>query len=203
MKLYYKPGACSLASHIALMEAEADFELEAVDTEASVTEKGEPYLEINPKGYVPTLKLSDDMFLTEGAAVLQHIAELYPAANLAPKAGTLSRARLQEFLNWTSSELHKAFSPLFNGKTTEAGKSDARKVVASKFDLLEAQLSDGRIWLVEETFSVADAYLFVVANWANFTDMDLGQWPNISAFVERVASRPAVQAALRSEGLIQ
>jgi len=203
MKLYYKPGACSLASHIALVEAEADFELEAVDTAASVTEKGDPYLEINPKGYVPALKLSEDVLLTEGTAVLQHIAELYPAANLAPKTGTLSRARLQEYLNWTSSELHKAFSPLFNAKITEGGKIDARKAVASKFDFLEAQLSDGRTWLVEETFSVADAYLFVVANWANFTDMDLGQWPNISAFIERVASRPAVQVALRSEGLIQ
>ncbi|MCG8493862.1 MAG: glutathione transferase GstA [Sneathiellales bacterium] len=203
MKLYYKAGACSLASHIALIEAKAVFVLEAVDTEAALTEKGEDYLTINPKGYVPTLQLTDDVLLTEGAAVLQHIAEIFPAANLAPKAGTLSRALLQEFLNWTSSELHKSFSPLFNAKTTEAGKLDARKAVASKFDVLEEQLSDGRAWLVEETFSVADAYLFVVANWANFTNIDLANWPNIAAFVGRVASRPSSQIAMRAEGLIQ
>lgn len=203
MKLYYKPGACSLASHIALTEVGADFELEAVDTDTSVTATGDSYLDINPKGYVPTLKLADDVLLSEGAAVLQYIADAHPAANLAPAAGTLSRARLQEHLNWTASELHKAFSPLFNASTTEDGKAAARTAVAKRFDLLETLLGDGRTWLVDETFSVADAYLFVVANWANFTGIDLEPWPHIAAFIDRAASRPASRVAMRVEGLIQ
>ncbi len=203
MKLYYKPGAWSLASHITLIEVGADFELEAVDTEASVTSTGDAYLDINPKGYVPTLKLADDALLTEGAAVLQYIADTHPDANLAPPTGTLSRAHVQEHLNWTASELHKAFSPLFNTNTTEEGKDAARTAVAKRFDLLEAQLADGRTWLVDDTFSVADAYLFVVANWANFTGIDLAPWPKIAAFIDRAASRPASRVAMRAEGLVQ
>lgn len=203
MKLYYKPGACSLASHIALTEVGAPFEIESVDTDAALTETGDAYLDINPKGYVPTLKLDDDVLITEGAAVLQYIADTNPSANLAPAAGTLSRTRVQEFLNWTAAELHKAFSPLFNSRTTEQGKEDARKAVAKRFDLLEPQLADGRTWLVDDTFSVADAYLFVVANWANFTEIDLKPWPSIAAYIERAAARPASQKAMRAEGLVE
>ncbi|UWQ43491.1 glutathione transferase GstA (plasmid) [Leisingera aquaemixtae] len=203
MKLYYKPGACPLASHIALYETGRPFDIEAVDTAAGRTESGADYRAINPKGYVPALGLDDGSILTEGAAVLQYIADSHPAAGLAPTAGTLARARMQEQLNWIGSELHKAFSPLFREGTSEASKNDARSAVAGKFDFIEAQLADGREWLVENRFSVADAYLFVVSNWANFTGIGLARWPNLAAFVSRSAARPSAQAAMRAEGLIQ
>lgn len=203
MKLYYKPGACPLASHIALYETGRPFEIEAVDTAAGRTESGADYLGINPKGYVPALALDEGDVLTEGAAVLQYIADSSPEAGLAPAAGTLARARVQEHLNWIGTELHKAFGPLFRDGTSEAGKEDARTAVAQKFDLIEAQLDDGREWLVAGQFSVADAYLFVVSNWANFTGIDMARWPNLATFVARVASRPSAQAAMRAEGLIQ
>ncbi|WP_170335053.1 glutathione transferase GstA [Ruegeria arenilitoris] len=203
MKLYYKPGACPLASHIALYETGRPFEIEAVDTAAGQTESGADYHTINPKGYVPALGLDDGSVLTEGAAVLQYIADRYPEAGLAPVAGTLARARMQEQLNWIGSELHKAFGPLFRDGTSEADKDAARTAVAGKFDLIEAQLEDGREWLVSNQFSVADAYLFVVANWANFTGIDLSRWSRLAAFVSRGAARPSAQAAMRAEGLIQ
>ncbi len=203
MKLYYKPGACPLASHIALHEAGHPFEIEAVDTEAGRTESGADYRTINPKGYVPALGLDDGSVLTEGAAILQYIADRYPEAHLAPATGTLARARMQEQLNWIGTELHKAFGPLFREGTSDAAKDDARVAVAGKFDLIEAQLQDGREWLVANQFSVADAYLFVVSNWANFTGIDLARWPRLAAFVSRCAARPSAQAAMRAEGLIQ
>lgn len=203
MKLYYKPGACPLASHIALHETGRPFEIEAVDTAAGQTESGADYRTINPKGYVPALGLEDGSVLTEGAAVLQFIADSHPEAGLAPAAGTLARARMQEQLNWIGTELHKAFGPLFRDGTSEADKDAARTAVAGKFDLIEVQLQDGREWLVSNQFSVADAYLFVVANWANFTGIDLTRWPRLAAFVSRSAARPSAQAAMRAEGLIQ
>ncbi|MEW2915816.1 glutathione transferase GstA [Ruegeria sp. ANG10] len=203
MKLYYKPGACPLASHIALHETGRPFEIEAVDTAAGQTESGADYHTINPKGYVPALGLDDGSVLTEGAAVLQYIADSHPEAALAPVAGTLARARMQEQLNWIGTELHKAFGPLFREGTSEADKDAARTAVAGKFDLIEVQLQDGREWLVSNQFSVADAYLFVVANWANFTGIDLSRWPRLAAFVSRSAARPSARAAMRAEGLIQ
>ncbi len=203
MKLYYKPGACSLASHIALQETGAIFEIEAVDTDAGRTETGDDFRAISPNGYVPALRLESGAILTEGAAVLQWIADLHQEAGLAPAAGTMGRARLHEALNWISAELHKAFSPLFRSNATEDEKAAAHIAVAAKFDRLEAQFSDGRAWMVEDRFSVADAYLFAVANWANFTGIELARWPSLSAFLARVAKRPAVQIALKAEGLIQ
>lgn len=203
MKLYYKPGACSLASHIALHETGCMFEIEAVDTVAGRTEKGADYHAINPKGYVPALDLNEGGVLTEGAAVLQYIADSHPVAELAPEAGTMARARMQEQLNWIGTELHKAFGPLFREGTSETGKDEARVAVAGKFDLIETQLKDGREWLVADRFTIADAYLFVVSNWANFTGIDLARWPNLAAFVSRNASRPSAKAAMRAEGLIQ
>ncbi|MCG7630491.1 glutathione transferase GstA [Epibacterium sp. MM17-32] len=203
MKLYYKPGACPLASHIALHETGRQFEIEAVDTATGRTESGADYRAINPKGYVPALGLDDGTVLTEGAAVLQYIADTTPAAGLAPTAGTLARARMQEQLNWIGTELHKAFGPLFRAGTSEAEQDAARVAVAGKFDFIETQLADGRAWLVDDRFSVADAYLFVVSNWANFTGIDLARWPNLAAFVGRCAARPSAQAAMRAEGLIQ
>ncbi|WP_420005995.1 glutathione transferase GstA [Arenibacterium sp. LLYu02] len=202
MKLYIKPGACPLASHIALYEAGADFEVEVVDTETGLTASGADFRAINPKGYVPALRLEDGAVLTEGAAVLQLIADRYPAAGLAPAPGSFERARLHEALNWISAELHKSFSPLFRASSTEAEKSAARGTVAKNFDRIEAQLADGRTWIVGNRFSVADASLFVVANWANFTEIDLSRWPHLAGLVERVAARPAVQKAMKAEGLI-
>ena len=203
MKLYYKPGACSLASHIILHEVGNAHKIEAVDTEAGRTETGADYHLINPKGYVPALELDAGGVVTEGPAILQFIADSNAEAGLAPIAGTLDRARVNEQLNWIGTELHKAFGPLFQNSTSEIGKDTARTAVAGKFDLIEAQLADGREWLVSNRFSVADAYLFVVSNWANFTGIDLARWPHLAAFVTRVASRPSAQRAMRAEGLIQ
>ncbi|UWR99488.1 glutathione transferase GstA [Phaeobacter inhibens] len=203
MKLYYKPGACPLASHIALQETGRPFEIEAVDTAAGRTEGGADYLAINPKGYVPALRLEDGSILTEGPAILQYIADSHSEAGLAPATGTFARARMQEQLNWIGTELHKAFGPLFREGTSEAGQDEARVAVAGKFDLIETQLEDGREWLVADQFSVADAYLFVVSNWANFTGIDLARWPYLAAFVSRTAARQSAQAAMRAEGLIQ
>lgn len=203
MKLYYKPGACSLASHIVLREVDETFELEKVDTAAGKTESGDDFAAINPKGYVPSLRLDGDAVLTEGAAILQYIADQHPAAELAPKAGTLERARLQEHLNYVASELHKAFSPFFSANPPSG---EARQAVeanlARKMDHFEAVLSDGRAYLLGDKFSVADAYLFVVASWSRPTGIDLDRWPNLAAFVGRVAARDAAQDALRAEGLI-
>ena len=201
MKLYYKPGACSLATHIVLHEAGETFDIEEVDTEAGRTKSGGDFIAINPKGYVPALELASGEVLSEGAAILQYIADQHPESDLAPKAGTIARARLQEYLNYTASELHKAFGPFFSSTAGEADKQAAGKAVAQKFDYLNDLLSDGRTYLLGSGFSVADAYLFVVANWSNFTGIDLKSWPHVSAFVERVAARPAAQAALKAEGL--
>lgn len=202
MKLYYKTGACSLATHIVLHEAGETFGIEEVDTEAGRTRSGADYSSINPKGYVPALELASGDVLTEGAAILQYIADQHSESELAPKAGTIARARLQEYLNYTASELHKAFGPFFSSTASATDKQAAGKAVAQKFDYLDNLLSDGRAYLLGNGFSVADAYLFVVANWSNFTGIDLKNWPHVAAFVERVAARPAAQAALKAEGLL-
>lgn len=202
MQLFYKPGACSLASHIVLRELGETFDLDRVDTAAGKTEDGANFRAINPKGYVPALRLDDGEVLTEGAAILQFLADRKPDAGLAPAAGTLGRARLQEHLNYVASELHKAFGPFFSPDITDAGKAAAEAKVASKFDYVETLFADGRSYLLGEDFSVADAYLFVVASWSKPTGIDLDRWPNVQAFVARVAGREPVQQALRAEGLL-
>ena len=202
MKLYYSPGACSMASHIILREIGKPFELEKVDGATKKTEHGADFRAINSKGAVPVLEISKGEVLTEGAAILQFIADSNGAEELAPKTGTLERARVQEMLNFTASELHKAFGPLFNDKSTEVEKSSALKAVASKFDWLESRLSDGRQFLTGKTFTVADSYAFVVSNWANFKGISLAPWPKLKSFVDRVAARPSVRAAMQAEGLI-
>lgn len=201
MKLYFKPGACSMASHIVLNEIGDDFSIEAVDTDAKRTASGADYLEINAKGKVPALQ-SDGEILTEGPAILQYIADRKGRRDLAPEAGTFARARLAEMLNFTGTELHVAFGPLFNPSADEGSKAAARNAVAAKFDWLEQRLSDGRRFLIGDGFTIADAYAFVVTNWANFTGIDLSRWPHLSAFMGRVATRPAVQKTLRAEGLV-
>lgn len=202
MKLYYKPGACSLASHIVLLEVGAIFELEEVDTDTGQTKSGRDYNKINLKGYVPALELDSGEILTEGASILQYIADQHPQSGLAPKVGTVARARLHEHLNYTGSELHKAFGPFFSSAASDEDKVKARVNVATKFDYLNELLGDGRKFLLGDVFSVADAYMFVVSNWSNFVGIDLKRWSNVDAFVLRVANRPATQAAMKAEGLI-
>ncbi len=202
MKLYYKPGACSLASHIILKEIGRDFEIERVDTDKQVTESGVDFAKINARGYVPVLRLDDGDLLTEGAAVLQYLADQNPEAGLAPEHGSLERARLQEHLNYTSSELHKAFGPLFTADSSDEEKQKARLKVGEKMDYFESIFEDGRNYLLGDTFSVADAYLFVVASWAIPTAIGLDKWPNIAAFCARVAERERVRDAMQAEGLL-
>jgi glutathione S-transferase len=202
MKLYYAPGACSLSPHISLREAGVSFDLEKVDTRTRRTESGADYLSINAKGYVPALQLDDGEVLTEGAAVVQFIADRHPDVGLAPAGGTLERARLQEHLNFIASELHKAFTPLFDPSAPEDAKQAAPAAVARRLDHVERLLADGRAFLLGERFSVADAYLFTVASWTGPTGIGLDRWPRLAAFVARVAARPSVRAAMRAEGLV-
>ncbi len=205
MKLFYKPGACSLASHIMLHEVDAAFDIEAVDTDSGRTASGRDFREISPNGYVPALELELDerTHLTEGVAILQHIADTYPERAFSPAPGSLARARLQQFLNFAAAELHKAWGPLFSTGSTDDEKVAAAKKVATKFDYLETVLADGRDYLVDNQFSVADAYTFVLAFWANFKAIDLAAWPHLAAYVARVQARPATQTAMQAEGLIQ
>lgn len=203
MRLFYKPGACSLASHIVLHELGVPFDIERVDTAKGRTETGRDFSDISPNGYVPALELDTGDILTEGAAILQYLADQHPEHHLAPAAGTLTRARVQEYLNYTSSELHKAFGPLFTPAATEDDKVRARESVSRKLDYVETALGDGRDYLVDGQFTVADAYLFVVCNWSNFVGIDLATWPHVKAFVTRIAARRAAQAAMKAEGLLR
>ncbi|MFV0473202.1 MAG: glutathione transferase GstA [Pikeienuella sp.] len=198
MKLYYKPGACSLASHIALREIGADFGIEKVDTARGVTETGADFRAVNPLGYVPALALADGDVITEGPAILQFIADSAPESGLAPAAGTRARTKLQSLLNFIGTELHGAFGVFFRGAGDEAAKARLN----ARMDRFDAMLADGRAFLTGETFTVADAYAFVVASWTRPLKIDLSRWPHVAAFVERVAARPAVQAAMKAEGLL-
>ena len=201
MKLYFAPGACSLSPHIALREAGLPFTLEKVDILTGKTASGEDFAATNPKGYVPALKLDDGNVLTEGAAIVQYIADLAPSAGLAPRPATLERARLQEWLNFLASELHKAFSPLFRPGTDAAGRQEARTAIARRLGHIEAELADGRSYLLGDGFSVADIYLFVIAGWAEGKDIPLSAWPRLTALLERVADRDSVREALNAERL--
>ncbi len=201
MKLYYKTGACSLASHIALREAGADFTLEKVDTKAGKTESGEDYSKINPNGYVPALRFDDGEILTEGPAILYHLAETNPDAHLAPKAGTRERARVQSYLSFTGSELHHAFGPLFGDKVTDETRKSAEATIAKRMKYMESELSDGREFLAGERFSIADAYFFVVAGWTRHVGIDIDQWPHVAEYARKIAARPSVKAAMQAEGL--
>lgn len=202
MKLFYKPGACSLASHIILHEAGTTFSIDEVDTQAGRTKSGRDFKQLNPKGYVPALELETGEVMTEGASILQYIADQHPNEQLAPAVGTIARARMQEYLNYTSSELHKAFGPLFSDQATDVQKADAREDVAQKIAYTTTLLNEGQEYLVENKFTVADAYMFVVLNWSNFVGIDLNRWPNIAAYVARIANRSSVKKAMLAEGLL-
>lgn len=202
MKLYYSPGACSLSPHIVLNEAALPFEKVRTDTRAKTIEGGGDFLQINPLGYVPVLELDDGTRLTEGPVIVQYIADKVPDKKLAPPNGTPERTRLQIWLNFTSSELHKGFSPLFNQAMPEEAKKIFRERLGTRFAHLDRQLASND-YLMGKDFSVADAYAFVVSNWASRTDVDLSSHANVLAWRKRVGARPAVQAALKAEGFIK
>jgi glutathione S-transferase len=197
MKLYYSPGACSLHPHITLREAGVPFELERVDLRAhKVARDGSDYYAVNPKGYVPALRLDDGSLLTEGAVIDQYLADLKPEKNLIPAAGTMARYRVQEWLNFIAAEVHKSFGPLFGND--DALKETARKRLAGKFELVEKTLAS-QPYLAGDHFTVADAYLFNMLRWTTFTGISLDGWPGLKAFFARVEARPAVQEALAAE----
>ena len=202
MKLYYFSGACSLASNIALREAGLKFELVKVDRRTRKAADGLDFTEVNPKGYVPALTLDNGEVLTENIAVLQYIADRNPASRLAPPAGTMERHRLVEWLAFISTEIHKSFSPLFRDDSHEEVKQYVRKHLRGRLDYLNRALGN-RQFLMGDTFTVADAYLFTVLSWGRFVNIDLGEWPQLQRYVERVGSRPHVMEALRSEGLLK
>ncbi len=200
MKLYYSPGACSLSPHIVSKELGLPISLQKVNTKDKSMEGGGDFWQINPKGYVPTLELDNGERLTEGPAIVQYLADQKPDAGLAPKAGTLERYRLQEWLNFITSEIHKQFSPLFRPNTPEDYKPIAKENLGKRFDWLDQQLA-GKEYLMGSRFTVADAYLFTVLTWTKPTQIGLDKWPNLKAYVERVRARPKVKEALKAEGL--
>lgn len=201
MKLYYSPGACSLSPHIVANEAGIPLELVKVDTRTKTVSREGDFWDVNPKGYVPALELDDGEVLTEGPAIVQYLADLAPAAALAPANGSFARVRLQETLNYLTSEIHKSFSPLFNPDVQPAVREERLAYLTRRFGLIEKQL-EGRHYLSGDGFTVADAYLFTLARWARAVKLDLSGFPNLEAFQKRVGSRKAVIEALRAEGLI-
>ncbi|MBT8099132.1 MAG: glutathione transferase GstA [Gammaproteobacteria bacterium] len=200
MKLYFTPGACSLAPHIALREASLSFELHKVDLATKTVEGGANFLGVNPKGQVPALVLDDGKLLTEVPAIVQYIASLNPAAGLAPTNGSFARYRLQEWLNFITAELHKNLAQLFRSDLSQAAERYVRDTVATKFDYLEKHLARYD-FLLDSGFSVADSYAFSIVNWTNFFSIELAPWLNLSQYMERVAARPSVREAMQAEGL--
>lgn len=202
MKLYFAPGACSLSPHIVLREAGYNFDLEQVDNHEKKTKSGTDYWGINGKGQVPVLELDNGERITEGPVIVQYLADQKPASGLAPANGSMGRVRVQEWLNFTTSEIHKTFGPIFRPTTPDAFKVISRENLGKRFDWLDKQLA-GKQYLVDNKFTVADAYLFTILRWSPRVNIDLGKWPNVKAYVDRVAARPKVQEAMRAEGLIQ
>lgn len=201
MKLYYSPGACSLSPHIVLHESGLKFDAVAAPTKTHKLADGTDYYTINPLGYVPLLELDDGSRLREGPAIVQYVADQVPAKNLAPAAGTMARYRLQEWLTFIGTEIHKGFSPLFNPAVPAEVKPVFKDKLSQRLKWVDGQLA-GKNYLMGDTFSVADAYLFTVSNWTKPTGTDISSLAHLNAFRERVAARPAVQAAMRAEGLI-
>ena len=199
MKLYYSPGACSLSPHIVALEADLPLQLEKTDIAKKTTASGEDFLKVNPKGYVPALKLDDGTVLTEGPAIVQFLADKAPASKLIPAAGTMERYRVLEWLNFISTELHKSFSPLFNPANTDARKQEARDYLARRFITVEQQLAKTP-FIAGDSFTVADAYLFTVLGWGKYVNVELPK--PLQEYLGRIFQRPAVQQALKEEGLI-
>lgn len=198
MKLYYAPQACSMAPHIVLRELDLPFDLIRVDNRTKHTATGEDFLAINPKGYVAALQLDDGQVLTEGPAILQYLADLQPEANLAPANGTFERVRVQEWLNFVSTEIHGGLGWLFNAQFSEEVKTLIKAKLFKRFAVLVCTLEQQE-YLMPQGFSVVDAYLFTVLRWAAGFGIDLAQWPALAGFQARVGQRPAVKAALAAE----
>jgi glutathione S-transferase len=201
MKLYYSPGACSLSPHIALRESGLAFELVKVDLKAHRTEDGTDFYAINPKGPVPVLEIANGERLTEGPAIVQYIADQVPARNIAPAHGTLPRYRLQEWLNFIGTELHKGFSPLFSPTTPEETRAASKAKLGERLTWVDGKLAN-KDYLLGDTFSVADGYLYAVTRWGGKLGVEISHLPHLKAFMDRVTSRPAVQEALKAEGLL-
>jgi glutathione S-transferase len=200
MKLYYLKGACSLASHIALYESGLPFEVASLDRATRITSDGKEFDKLNPKGYVPVLLLDNGEVITENVAVLQYVADLVPAKKLAPTAGTMERTRLQEWLAFINSEVHKSFSPLFNPAAPAEAKDYTKINLTRRLDWLESSWGS-RAFLMGEQFTVADAYLYTVFGWLKGGGLDPDKWPTLKRYHERVGARPAVQQARKAEGL--
>lgn len=201
MKLYYSPGFCSLVPHIVAREAGIELELQKVDVQAKAVAAAGDYWAINPKGYVPALLLDDGQVLTEVSALVQYLGERAPGSGLVP-AAAMERYRMLEMLGYVSTEIHKGFDPLFNAAATDSFKEERREHLRKRYGLLEKRLGEGP-YLLGEAFTAADAYLFVITGWSKYAKLDLSGFPNVLAFQKRVAARPAVQAAMRAEGLLQ
>ncbi|HEX9405047.1 MAG TPA: glutathione transferase GstA [Steroidobacteraceae bacterium] len=202
MKLYYATGACSLSPHIVLLEAGLPYTLERIDFATKKTPAGIDYFTINSKGTVPALQLDDGRLLTEGPAIVQYLADQKPDSGLAPRAGTFERYQLMEILNYITSEVHKGFSPLFNPKISADWRASAQANLEKKFDWLSGFLKD-KTFLMGNAFTVADAYLFTVLSWTRPLKIDLGRWPVLNAYQQRIAPRPTVQRALKESGLLK
>ncbi|MFT4243422.1 MAG: glutathione transferase GstA [Acidovorax sp.] len=202
MKLYYSPGACSLSPHIALHEAGLAYTPVLASTKTHKLQDGTDFYTINPLGYVPVLELDDGTRLREGPAIVQYIADQAPDKKLAPANGTLARYRLQEWLTFIGTEIHKGFSPLFNPATPEEYKPLAREKVLQRLQWVDGQLA-GKQYLMGEQFTVADGYLFTVINWTKPTNLDISGLANLTAYRDRVGARPGVQAAMKAEGLLK
>lgn len=202
MRLFYSSGACSLSPHIVAREAGIELALQKVDLKTKTMVAEGDYLAVNPKGSVPALELDDGQILTEGPVIVQYLADLRPEKGLAPPAGTLERYRLQEWLGYINSELHKSYSPLFRPDTPAETRAERQAYLKRRYALVEQRLA-AQPYLLGAAFTVADAYLFTVTNWAGIVKLDLSAFPALRAFQERIAARPAVKAAMRAEGLLQ
>jgi glutathione S-transferase len=202
MKLYYSPGACSLSPHIVLREAGLAFQPVLASTKSHKLADGTDYYGINPLGYVPLLELDDGTRLREGPAIVQYVADLVPMKNLAPANGTMQRYRVQEWLTFIGTEIHKTYSPLFNPAIPDEAKQVFRDKLSARYRWVDSELAN-REWLVGDHFTVADAYFFTVTRWSQPMNIDLSAMPNVQAHQQRTAARPAVQEALRAEGLLK
>jgi len=202
MKLYYLPGACSLSPHIVSREAGIDLQLAQLDRAERKAADGTVLSSVNPKNQVPVLELDDGQKLTEGPVIVQYLADQKPASGLVPPPGTMDRYRVQEWLNFITSELHKTFGSLFRPTTPEDFKPTLRDMLGQRFDWIDKQLA-GKQYLMGEKFTVPDAYLFTVLRWSPRVGIDLSRWKNITAYIDRVAARPKVQEAMKAEGLLQ
>ena len=201
MHLYYAPGACSLAPHIVALEAGLKVELEKVDLATKTITDGTPFTRINPRGYVPALLLDDGSALTEAAVITQFLADLAPELELMPAPGTMAHYRALEWLNFIATELHKGFGPLWKKETPSEVRRSVKDVLATRFSIVEQHLA-GRAYLMGEQFTAPDAYAFTILSWARFMAIDLARWPNIAAYLARIAARPKVREALKAEGLL-